>query len=305
MQGDFNQTGAQYESLAVAGEPGHYQMRSKEGGRFFGDLQRHLCTKWGSEPQSPELKRWAATIECLQSFLYQTKRLAQHSKELCSLTPPPEQLLGHSGIEALTDFETLLYLGRSALDRLTFAIAKQTYGQECEKFDKLAKVLGNYEKKEKRAEHAINVIGLALPAFQGVLIDGKDGKTGLRSLLAHSRSTGESLTHVFTVHRSADGKVLRFDLELERNGVLNTSWMLNQTVPFVVLNLVSLYSDFGRNITLKDCQPNWTPQCICLSSFIDTTEQGPRFTTLRTNACGFEVITHHVRNELFSHAQKV
>jgi hypothetical protein len=228
MQGDFNQTGAQYESLAVAGEPGHYQMLSKEGGRFFGDLQRHLCTKWGSEPQSPELKRWAATIECLQSFLYQTKRLAQHSKELCSLTPPPEQLLGHSGIEALTDFETLLYLGRSALDRLTFAIAKQTYGQECEKFDKLAKVLGNYEKKEKRAEHAINVIGLALPAFQGVLIDGKDGKTGLRSLLAHSRSTGESLTHVFTVHRSADGKVLRFDLELERNGVLNTSWMLNQ-----------------------------------------------------------------------------
>lgn len=305
MQGDFNQSGVQYESQAIAGDSGHYQMLSEVGCRFFQDLQRHLCAKWEGEPKSPELKRWSATMECLQSFLYQSKRLKQHSKELCSLAPPPEQLLGHSGIEALTDFETLLYLGRSALDRLTFAIAKQTYCQDCEKFYKLARILGNYERKDKRAEHAIKVIELALPDFQGVLIDGKDGKTGLRSLLAHSRSTGECLTHVFAVHRSTDGKILRFDLELERNGVLNTSWALNKTVPFVVLNLVALYSDFGRTITLKDCHPNWAPQCICLSSFIDTTEQGPRFTTLRANACGFEVITRHVRHELFAHAQKI
>jgi len=232
-------------------------------------------------------------------------RLAKHAEELCALVPSPDEMLGQSGVEALADFETLLYLGRSTLDRLTFAIAKQTYGQECEKFDKLVNILGNYEKKEKRAAHAINVIRVSLDTFQGVLINHKDGKSGLRSLLAHSRSTGESLTHVFTVHRNKDGKVLRFDLELERNGVLNTSWMLNKSVSFVVLNLVALYSDFGKTLTLKDCTPTWSPQCVCLSSFVDDTAQGPRFTTLRTNACGFEIITHHVRKELFSHAQKV
>lgn len=303
MRGDFNQVGEQYEALAVAGAPGHYQMISKTSAVFFEDLRRHFCSKWASEPNSVELKRWSATIDCLQSFLYQVRRLAQHSKELSALMPPPDHLLGHSGIEALTDFETLLYLGRSALDRLTFAVAKQTYGQNCEKFDKFANVLRNFQRKDTRAQRAIVAVEASIDAFQGVLIDTKDGKTGLRSLLAHSRSTGESLTNVFTVHRGVDGKVLRFDIELDRNGVLHTSWELNRTIPFVVLNLVALYSDFEKSLTLKDCEPTWAPECIFLSSFIDKTENGPRFTTLRTSACGFKVITHHVRDEIFSHAQ--
>jgi hypothetical protein len=305
MHGDFNQAGHQYETLAVAGDPGHYQMLAGEGAKFFEDLQKHFCSKWAGDLQSSELKRWTATIDCLRSFLYQVRRMADHAKHLCGPIPPLEQMMGLSGMEALADFEALLYFGRSALDRLTFAIAKQTYGQECEKFDKFANVLANYEKKDKRATQARTLVELVLSDFQGILIDGKDGKTGLRSLLAHSRSTGESVTHVFTIHRGADGRVLRFDLELNRIGVLNAAWMLNRSIPFVVLNLVALYSEFNRKLTLMACEPTWQPQCIRLSSFVDSTGKGPRFTTMKTNACAFEIITHHVKEELFSHAQKV
>lgn len=305
MHGDFNQAGKEYETLAVAGDPGHYQMLAGEAAKFFEDLQTHFCSKWAGDFNSPEFRRWTATFDCLRSFLYQARRMAGHAQELFEPTPPPDQMIGLSGTEALADFEALLYFGRSALDRLTFAVAKQTYGQECEKFDKFANVLNNYERKDKRAEKAKSIIELALPEFQGILIDSKDGKTGLRSLLAHSRSTGESLTHVSTVHRGPDGGILRFDLELSRIGVLSTSWALNRAIPFVIMNLVALYSEFDRTLTLKACEPTWQPRCIGLSSFIDSTGKGPRFTTLKTNACAFELITHHVKEELFTHAQKV
>lgn len=257
MQGDFNQAGQEYEMLAVGNNPRHYQMLSKEGSQFFEELQKHLCVRWGNNYQSSEFKRWSATFDCLRSFLYQASRMTGHAKKLCSVVPAPEQMLAISGVEALADFEALLYFARSALDRLTFAIAKQTYGHECEKFDKLSKILKNYEKKDKRAEHAKKIIDSVVENFKGILIDSPEGKTGLRSLLAHSRSTGESLTHAFIVHTLMDGSVLRFDLEVERIGVLNTSWSLTRTVSFIMLNLVSLYSEFGKTLTSEACEPTW------------------------------------------------
>ena len=141
----------------------------------------------------------------------------------------------------------------------------------------------NFERKDNRAAQAKTLVEVILPDFQGILIDGKDGKTSLRSLLAHSRSTGKSLTHVFTIHRRSDGRILRFDLELGSIGILNTSWMLNRLIPFIVLNLVALYSEFDRKLILKACEPNWEPQCIGLSSFIDSTGRGVRFTSIKTN----------------------
>lgn len=305
MHGDFNQAGTEYQARVFRDGPGHYQMLTGEGAKFFEDLKKHFCSKWANDYQSSEFKRWTATLDCLRSFLCQAQRMNEHAKKLCGAIPPPDQMLGLSGAEVLADFEALLYFGRSALDRLTFAIAKQTYGQECEKFDKLANVLTNYEKKDKRAAYAKTAVEVVLPDFHGILIDGTDGKTGLRSLLAHSRSTGESLTHVFTIHRGLDGRILRFDLELSRIGILNTSWTLTRSIPFVVLKLLALYSEFDRKLTLKACEPTWQPQCISLSSFIDNTEKGPRFSTLRMNACSMELITHHVKEELFAHAQKV
>lgn len=304
MKTNFNQAEGKYEYYAEAGNPAHYHIISRKGACFFEDIQKHLCSTWHNQPESPDLKRWAATLECLQSFLYQATKLAAHAKDLYSITPPPGQLIGHYGVEALTDFEALLYLARSALDRLTFAIAKQTYGNQCEKFDKLPNVLENYAKNDKRATHAKTVIEACLDTFQGILINSKDGKTGLRSLLAHSRSTGESLDHNFSIYTDTHSRVLRFDLELDRKGMLHTSWALNQKVPFLILNLVALYSGFNKKITLKDCEPTWILECVVLSSFLDPTNIGPIVSTSRSSACGFRIKNHSVRPEIFSHAKK-
>lgn len=91
----------------------------------------------------------------------------------------------------------------------------------------------------RRAAYAINVIRVSLDAFKAVLFHHKDRRSALRSLLAHSRSTGECLTNVFTVHPCNEEKVLCIDFELERNGV-HTSLIPSKTVSFVVLNLVTL-----------------------------------------------------------------
>jgi hypothetical protein len=91
MDRDFNQVGKEYEMLAVAGDPGHYQMLATEAARFFEDLQRHLCAKWVNNYQSSEFKRWSATLDCLRSFLYQARRMASHATQLRQRIPQPDE----------------------------------------------------------------------------------------------------------------------------------------------------------------------------------------------------------------------
>lgn len=107
MHGDFNQAGKQYETLAVAGDPGHYQMLVGEGAKFLEDLQRHFCNKWANDLQSSEFKRWTATIDCLRSFLYRVRRMERHAKHLCEPVPPPVQMLGLSGQKRLPTLRRL------------------------------------------------------------------------------------------------------------------------------------------------------------------------------------------------------
>jgi|GEM_PF-5737384 len=305
MNGDFNQLGSQYEYQAVAGEQGHYNLLAKTGCKFYEGLQKYLCQKWHEEPDSPELKRWSSSLECLQAFLYQMSRMPKHSNNLHSSIPPLEQMLGISGVDVLADFESLLYLARSALDRITFAIAKQTYNLECEKFNKLENILGNFTKREKRALYAINVINAVLDDFRGTLIDYTNGKTGLRSTLAHSRSTGESLNHGFTAHRLSEHEAIFFDMELDKHGVFATSYKLNRSVPYVMLNLIALFTDYDSKLTLKDCEPSWNILSVCLSEYIDNSGKGLNFSTLKATACGFKIQNHNVKKEMFNCAVKV
>jgi hypothetical protein len=303
--GDFNKSGEHYETLAIAGEPSHYNLLPIAGCKFYEDLQRHLCEKWRDEPNSPELKRWSACLDRLGSFLYQMTRIPSHMHNLQSKIPPKGQMLCASGVTALADFESLLYLGRSALDRITFAIAKQTYSQNCEKFQRLPNVLKNFTNNDNRAKGSIDVINAVLSDFEGVLINHSDGTTGLRSILAHSRSTGESSNHGFSVHRTSETKVLFFDLELDGYGVINTAHKLNRSISFVILRLIALYTDYKGTLTLKDCIPAWDVQCICLSDYIDTTGNGVRFSTARISACGFQPKTYHVKNTIYANAIEI
>lgn len=305
MSGDFNKLGEQYKYLAVRGNPSHYGTLQKPGAQYWEALERHLCERWKDDVESQELARWTACLEGLRPVCMQSARIQRHGVSLGQLVPEPLALAGLSGVEALADFEAFLYFSRSALDRLTFAIAKQTYGQDCEKIQKLPNVLKNYSKKEQRANVAINTIEASLDHFRGLLIDYLDGRTGLRSLLAHSRTTGEALTSVFCVHHFRRGKVLRFDLELDGFGVLNSTLSLTQHVAYVLLRLVGLYTDYQQQLTHKDCLPAWETKAVVLSKFIDKKNAGEKFSTLIMRPCGFRIVNHSVLADLFHHAEIV
>ncbi|MEH6650241.1 MAG: hypothetical protein V7707_09480 [Motiliproteus sp.] len=290
MQSDFNEKGKKYEMLSIAGSPYHHNLIHQDGCDLLDELMKHFTEFRGNGGEHTEIAKWVATIDCLQSFLFQSNRLKTHSEKLRSLVPPPEQMMAVSGSDALTDFESLLYHGRAVLDRLTFAIAKQTLGQECEKFPKLPKILNNYKGKGDYVGKTISVIEDGIKNVRGILIDDEGGKTGLRSLLAHSKSTGEATNHVFTIHRNDSNKAMYFDLDMHGKGVINA---------------ISLFSGYGKTLELDRFYPSWEPQCTCLTDYITEDGSGTNFTTIRTNYYSNELINIHVDRSIFINVETI
>jgi len=305
MQGDFNKKGEQYEMLAIAGAPSHQNILCKEGSEFMQGLAKHFTDFRNNGGEHSEIAKWIASLDCLQSFLYQANRLKNHSEKLRSQMPPPGQMMAASGSEALTDFESLLYHGRAALDRLTFAIAKQTLRTNCEKFPKLPKILRDHKAKGDYIEQTISVIENGIEQVRGILIDHEGGKTGLRSLLAHSKSTGEATNHVFTIQRDYNNKVMYFDLDMHGKGVINTAHTLNQIIPYVIVNAVSLFSGYGKTLDYDGFQPNWEPRCACLTDYITEDESGIKFTTIRTDYHSVKFININVSESILLNIEDV
>lgn len=248
-------------------------------------------------------------LVCLNSFMYQSKKLENHNFELKKDIPDRDSspvVLAKSSLEACTDFESLLYLARSALDRLTFFICKQIYKDGMENFNKkIINILKNF-KKDYRSSLSITIFNNSIPHFQGLLIDKKEGGTSLRSLLAHSKSHSEAINGEFTVHRS-DNFVLRFDQELEGYPLLQSSHLITQYLVYTVLNNLAIYLGIKEQISENNCIPNWTP-CAIKSSVYRVDKDYPNsipFTIPLFIPIGFIPDTHYFKKDILQYVEEV
>ena len=206
--------------------------------------------------------------------------------------------------KACIDFESLLFHGRAALDRLAFYLCSELYNQpNADKFGKLRNVLLNFNTKDAKAQKTLAFLETVLSSLEGILVD--TGSGSLRSALIHRRSVSELTTVVYTVHRLGDGRILRFDCEVQKRPVFATSRTLTQSVTFLILNTLGLYLGEQTALALEECEPTWKNLSVSFSTFVDPTKAGPRVSVGKILPNGFLVITEHLRGDVFGAATDV
>ena len=304
---DFNKKGQKYAFLAVPGPSADYGTLSKPGAGYLDELQKSLSKNWLNSEGSDQalVGDLISCIERLTSFLFQCSRIPAHQERVCKRIPQMGEAVSVSAVEACVDFESLLFLARAAIDKLTFCIASQIYGQKCDKFQKLINILNNFNKKDKKAAKTIEGINFVLPKVKGILINTDDGKTSLRSLLAHRRSFGESITGSFTIHHGDGNRILRFDHEVCGYPLIETAWRLNQLIPFIILKIVGIYSGNGKTVTLKDCIQAWKNRFIPLNKYIDDSEEGIKITIPILTHSGVKINNRYLKREVLKLSESI
>lgn len=307
MDFDFNKEGQAYEFMAVPGPSADYGTISKPGAGYLDALQKSISKNWNNSQGSEQafLGDLMSCIERLTSFLFQCSRIPAHQERICTVIPQMKDAVSVSAVEACVDFESLLFLARAAIDKLTFCIATRIYGQKCDKFQKLINILSNFNKKDKKAAKTTETLNFILPKVKGILINSDDGKTSLRSLLAHRRSFGESITGSFTIHHGDGNRVLRFDHEVCGYPLIGTSWRLNQLISFIILKIVGIYSDYENTITLKDCNPAWKKRFIPLSKYIDDSDKGLKITIPILTHSGVKINNRCLKREVLKLSESI
>ncbi len=290
-----------------------YDVMKPEAAEFLTKIHHTISQYWRDEESARhiEMKNLYGCLQRLHSFLFISKQLAQEVFRLYATPVPPPGAMIFAASDAISIyFESLLFHGRAALDRLTAYVAPVHKQQNCDKFSKLRNVLHNDAQKDNRAQHALNIIDVVLPIFQGILLD-TDMTKALRSALIHRCSLGELTITGFTFHRLPDERLLLFDQEI-RYGVkhpvfplIHSAWLLCQYVPFVILNILAIYLEQHAQLTLEACAPLWQNRCVVFSQFITPENSGIRFTVIKVLPGRFTLITETLSPDVLTLAYDV
>lgn len=303
MSFDFNKKGQTYEIAAFAGDKNNFGVLSEAAFKYFCLLQKAISKahQHGDEPQKRLMVGAQGCLERLEAFLVQSKRMSLHHKSVCSQRSPiPGSMVAFRDTVAVFDFEALLFHSRALLDRITFFITKQIYGQICDKPNKMRNILSNFIKKDGRVSRAIEVIDEAMPSLYGLIVDTDDGEKSLRSHLIHKSTSGENSTCAFTIHSAPGNKAIRFDFEVKGNPIIGSAWTLSKYVPFLALNLLGIYLGLDNGVALDECTPIWKNELKCFTQFIDESATGPEFSMMKMHPSGVEINTRHLNESVLS-----
>jgi hypothetical protein len=296
----------QLNYLAVGWESDHGVL--SEAGRAY---WKCIVTKIGEAYDEADdsakraLLSHAAVLNRLSGFLLQVRRMIDHKEGLRLAfqgdAPPSAQQahLALAGIEAVTDFESLLFHGRAVLDHLTLVVAR-FHGQNTDRFSRITNLLPNFTAASNEARRFESVLSQATQ-LAGVLTD-LEGRS-LRSILTHRDTVSGGATIYFTVYLLDDGRLLIFDCEAFGYGVLETSNLLSCEVPFVILNGVAVYLGLEEGLSYDDCRPTWENPAVRFSEWLDPTAGGLRFgVVVRMRPGGFEYRTEYLRSDVLARA---
>jgi hypothetical protein len=287
--------------------------------RALDQLNSAISKAWTpvGELGQPRLRKAKACLDRLEAFCLQVTRLAEHARSLAR-RPFPEKYerearkrLGSSGFrrgmismrvfdEACTDFESLLFHGRAALDVVTRFIASE-HNQYNESFSDLRNLLTrNAPREDPRASAMLHVLDKT-PEIEGVLAD-PPGEKSLRSKVAHYTSLQVGIRSAFTVTRLNDGGLLMFDCSALGYPAFATTRKLARDVPFVVLSAVAAYLREPILLTRAGCEPAWRIPTVVFDEFLDKTQAGPIFAVGAPTPDGFKWRREHLRPEVLRFA---
>jgi len=269
---DFNKKGSTIAYEAGTDIPTRFSCLSSDAHR----LQMALYKATGQRPKdAAENKSRGAALGCLERLsacLLQIERLSIEATKIQGQCPKKMgQMLGVRAPEVLFDFEALLFHARSALDLVTFLVCRGVYGQQCDRFSKLANVAADFAPKDARAERLQDIVERVYGPLRGILVDQPKARC-LRSTLIHRSTVGE-LSHVgFTLHCPATGKRLALDTVLSDYALFNTTGLVGSHVAFFVLNALSIYAGDGTQLTEPQASLKWSHHFVDHRQY-ETTEE--------------------------------
>jgi hypothetical protein len=255
---DFNKMGSSFACEATLDIPTRFSCLSPDAH----GLQMGLYALVGQRPKDAAEKKLNATalgcLERLSACLLQVERLATEVDRIQERCPRQTgEMIGVRAPEVLFDFEALLFHARSALDLVTFFILRGVYGQQCDRFSKIANVAADFEAKDPRAKCLQEVINRISSPLNGILVDSDRGRC-LRSQLIHRSSVGELSRVGFTLHCIENGKRLALDTVLSGYALLNTADLVGSHVAYFVLNALSICVGDGTQIAEPESALSWS-----------------------------------------------
>ncbi len=303
MSTDFNQKGRKVAYVAKKDDPPYFSLLQPEALDLANRIENKITAC--NQDQNKTFNASAA-LGCYERFrgcIFLILRLAQHEERIRSMAPQSINKMGaYRGAEVLIDFESLLFHGRGALDRVAFFISKQIYDQDCDKYPKLANVLGNFIINDCRASKFVKIITNANPIFEGILLDLPSGEKSLRSHLIHKSTASENAIAQFTLHCIAPQKRIAFDSILDNYALFKSSQNLGKGLAFVILNALSLYIGIDEVIPLKKFGLKWKSRMVDYREYLNDSHSTIKFTIFNTTPSGFLLSPVSLSSEILNKA---
>lgn len=280
---NFNEKGRHIAFMAVKDEPPYYSILPPKVIDFANAIENEI-----NKPHNKNI--FKAARGCFERFrgcMLCIWRMSEHEDSIKAKAPTKvNEMVGITGAEIAIDFESLLFHSKGSLDRVAFYVAKQVYGQDCDKYQRFANVLSNFKEKDNRALRLIDVIKESDPLFEGVLID-IGTKKSLRSHFIHKSTASENARSLFALHCVGPNKQIAFDSILGDYAIFKTSQNLGKAIPFVILNALSLYLGMDRTLSLNDFTLEWETQMVDYRDYISECSDAIRVTLYNIYPSGF------------------
>lgn len=303
MTTDFNRKGRKVAFVAVKDTPSYFDILSPKALKLAEEVENSISASSQDKDDKGLAEQALGCFERYRACVLQVARLAKHEENIRAKAPHQSgTALCIRGSEALIDFESLLFHGRSALDRTAFFVAKKIYSQDCDKYSKLSNVLSNFEKQDRRATDILNMVNITLPFFEGVLCDTKSRKKSLRSHIIHKSTASENAIALFTLYFLGNKERIAFDAILGEYSLFGTTQRLIYGLTYFVLNTLSLYIGPGHVLELSNCEPSWHSKMVDYRLHESDKQNAVGFTVWRTYPSGCVLRTVKLRPNVCNEA---
>ncbi|MCH7795178.1 MAG: hypothetical protein IH900_08580 [Proteobacteria bacterium] len=274
-----------------------------------------------SASEADKLAKISGCLDRLNAFLLQVYRISQHAERLrrpdtmIAMLPPQTEIQGDpNALQALAsmprtagtmeganmedccaDFESLIFHGSAALDRLSKYLINAAH------FRKLKTRLDSGKSKYDHRGQRRQLLRES-PSLSEVFLV-RTGGAIYRDRLTHEQSLMEGINHSFTIHNLEPRKAIVFDCEAFGLPVLTTAWKLSKDLPFFILNLLSLEFAGWDKIDRSDFSPEWSNPAIDFREYLAEDDEGSlRFSLYRSQPKGFKIQEVSLRPEVLERA---
>jgi hypothetical protein len=266
----------------------------------YTSVKNYLTAEWNKSENKEKLRDTYGCLDKLSGSIYQINRLAHHHQHvfLSNLANFNETRVETCALgleEACCDFESLILIARSCLDRLT-GFTKNVFGVGGKGllFSGLRNVFQNNCPRSINRNYIISLLDEAKWLEEFMITHEED--VSLRDTIAHYSSFSEETQFCGNIVKIGSDEIIASDLESHNIPLFETTWRISKFIPFFILNLLVSFNNLDTLLPLSDYSPKWKNWTIKISEFLEYNQPlSPGNITIakRMYPGGFEVGTYN------------